>query len=161
MELHIEYSHRYGGRPYDEFKEFLIEMDLEGDVMGNDEIGYKLISPNPTPPLPFNGDEMNIFIPERITYSMEELYPRFSTIEIFQLLERVVEGMNDCDGNDIDDNNRGTFYAEFYLRNEYNVKYPEKSLNEVIFTTILHYLVVEQVLEQNEDGFYRKVNTNQ
>lgn len=144
-QLHEEYNYAF-----DEISISALQVVLEEYMLGVDidEEGYRLEPPNPTPP----PTDHNVTAPERITYTMEDLYPRFTTIQIFQILERVVEGMNQ------ESDSERTFYAQPYLRDEYNVKYPDKSLNEDTFTTILHYLVVEKVLEQDEYGFYRKVN---
>ena len=83
---------------------------------------------------------------------MEELYEKFGLCKLCETIDRAIEGMNLESAT--------TFYAEFHLFEEYEAKcrllsYFQK-LDEEIIRTILHHLVVEGELEQDEDGFYRK-----
>ena len=126
-------------------------------VENDGEQSYRLEPPNPTPPPP----DHNVTAPERITHTMEELYPvrtwsvfdNMGTIDIFQILERSIEGMNE--------ESTTTYYGHPYLYEEYTCKYPNRRVTSDEFKEVLDYLVATNILEQDEYGFYRKKQPNQ
>ena len=149
-QLHEDYNYAFDEISISALQTVMEEYMLGVDV---DNDSYRLEPPNPTPPPP---DHNLTEEPRHTNFTMEELYPvrtwsvfdNMGTIDIFQILERSIEGMNL--------ESPTQFTSSSYLHTEYTVKYPNRLISVHKFEEVLDYLVATNILEQDEDGFYRK-----